>query len=149
MAQTDAVADQLLLVGQIQPARRCAGGDDQRAGFQPLVIHFEAEGALGKIGFDHGAVQVLGAEMLGLLLDVFDQFGAVDAFGKAREIFDQSGERELAAGLVSSDDQGLEIGARGVDGRGVAGAAGADDDDIMHGNFMLTNGDRSLTVAVQ
>ena len=132
MAQLDAVADQLLLVGQIEPARRCAGGNDQRASFQPLVIHFEAEGALGKIGFDDGAVQVLGAEMLGLLLDVLDQDGAVDAFGKSREIFDQRGERELAAGLVSGDDEGLQIGAGGVDGGGVAGAAGADDDHIVH-----------------
>jgi hypothetical protein len=74
-AAADAVADQLLLVGQIEPARRRAGRNDQRAGFQPLVIHFEAEGALGKIGFDDRAVQVLGAEMLGLLLDVFHQHG--------------------------------------------------------------------------
>ena len=36
-------------------------------------IHFEAERALRKIGLDDGAVQVLGAEMLGLLLHVLHQ----------------------------------------------------------------------------
>ena len=73
--------------------------------------------------------------MLGLLLDVLHQHGAVDAFGKAREVFDQRGERELAAGLVSGDNQWFQIGSRGIDGGGISGAAGADDDHIMHGNI--------------
>ena len=130
-----AVADELLLVGEVEPARRRARGNDERAGFEPLVIHFEAEGALGKVGFDDRAVQVIGAEVLGLLLDVFHQHGAVDALGKSWEIFDQRGERELAAGLVSSDHEGFQIGSRGVDGGGVSGAAGADDDDVVHWKF--------------
>ncbi len=127
------MADQLLFVGQVQPARRRAGGDDQRAGLQPLVIHFEAERALGEIGFDDGAVQVFGAEVLGLLLDVFHQQRALDAVGKAGEIFDQRGERELAAGFVSGDDQRFQVGSRGIDGGGVSGAARADDDHVEHG----------------
>jgi hypothetical protein len=96
------------------------------------LIHFEAEGALGKIGLDESAMQVFGAEMLGLLLDVFDQNGALDTVGKAREILDQRGERELAAGLVSSNDERLQISAGGVNGGGIPSAAGADDDDVVH-----------------
>ena len=67
------------------------------------------------------------------------RIGAVDAFGKAGEIFDQRGERKLAAGFMAVDHEGLQVGARGIDGRGIAGAAGADDDDVLHGNFMLAN----------
>ena len=59
--------------------------------------------------------------------------------GKSREILDQRGERKLAARFVSGDDQRFQIGARGVDGGGVSGAAGADDDHVMHGSFMLAN----------
>ncbi len=61
-------------------------------------------GRCGQIGFDDGAVQIFGAEVLGLFLDVFHQQGAVDAVRKSREVFDQRGERQLAAGFVSGDD---------------------------------------------
>ena len=42
-----------------------------------------------------------GAETLGLLLHVFDQVGAVDAFGKAGKVLDQRGQGQLPAGLFS------------------------------------------------
>ena len=57
------------------------------------MVHFQAEGPLGEIGLDEGAMQVFGAEMLGLLLDVLHQHGPFDAFGKSGEVFDQRGER--------------------------------------------------------
>ncbi len=77
----------------------------------------------------------LGAEAGGLLLHVFDEFGALDAFGPAGEVFDQGGDGELAAGLVAFEDEGLEVGAGGVDGGGEAGAAGAEDDQVANRNF--------------
>ena len=44
-AGADAVADQLVLVGKTQPARRRAGRNDQCAGLDLLsVLEFEAEG---------------------------------------------------------------------------------------------------------
>ena len=70
--------------------------------------------------------------MLRLFLHVFDEVGAVDAFGEAREILYEGGEGKLAAGFVTADYQGFQIGASGIDGCGVAGAAGADDDDVAH-----------------
>ena len=52
--------------------------------------------------------------------------------GKSGEILDQGGHRELAARLVAADHQGLQIGAGGVDGGRVSGAAGADNHHISH-----------------
>ncbi len=72
----------------------------------------------------------LGAEALGLLLHVFDEFGALDAIGPAGEVFDEGGDGKLATGLVAFKDEWLEVGAGGVDGGGKAGAAGAEDDEV-------------------
>ena len=59
-------------------------------------------------------------------------------FGKAGIVVDLGGEHELAArdvgGIVVPapfDDQGLELGARGVDGRGEARGPGSEDDDLV------------------
>ena len=125
-----------------RPSQRAEapGGDDQRARLVPFVFHLKAERALGKIGLDDGAVQVLGAEPLGLLLHVLHQLRALDALGKSGEIFDLGGERKLAARLMSRDHQRFQTGARGIDGCGVSGAAGAEDDDIMHGRFYAIRG---------
>ena len=76
----------------------------------------------------------LGAEARGLLLHVFDELGTLYALGPAGEVFDESGDGELAAGLVAFEDEGFEVGAAGVDGGGEAGAAGAEDDDIANGS---------------
>ena len=77
----------------------------------------------------------LGAEARGLLLHVVDELGALDAVGPAGEVFDQRGDGELAAGLVAFEDERLEVGARGVDGGGQPGAAGAQDDGVANGGF--------------
>jgi hypothetical protein len=79
-------------------------------------------------------VQVFGAEVLGLFLDVFDQIRTLDAFREAGEIFDEGGDGKLAAGLVSGDDERFQVCSRGVDRRCVSGAAGAQNDQFVHGN---------------
>ena len=79
------------------------------------MIHFHAKRPFRKIGLNHRAMQVLGAEMLRLFLDIFDQHRAVDAFGEAGKVLDQRGERELSARFVPGDDQGFQIRARGID----------------------------------
>jgi hypothetical protein len=75
------------------------------------------------------------AELLGLRLHVHHQLRPHDAIREAGEVFDLRGRGELAAGHVAGEDQGLQIGASGVNRRCVAGAAGADDDDVFHGGF--------------
>ena len=83
-------------------------------------------------------MDIFGAEVLGLFLDVFDQLGSVDAFRETGEILDQRGERELPARLMACNDKGFQIGARGIDCGRVSGAARPDDYEISHGIPMLT-----------
>ena len=56
----------------------------------------------------------------------------MDAFRESRKILDQAGDRKLAAGLMPDDHEGFQIRPRGIDCGGVAGAAGAYNDDIVH-----------------
>ena len=72
-----------------------------------------------------------GAEALGLLAEPRHQLGAHDAVGEAGVVLDVGGEHELAAGGEALDDERREVRARGVDGRGQTGGAGADDDDLV------------------
>ena len=129
-AGADAVADEGLLGGEIEPARAGAGGDDERAGVDGLFAEVEGEGVLGEIDGGEVGHAELGAEAGGLLLHVLDELGALDALGPAGEVFDERGDGELAAGLVAFEDEGLEVGAGGVDGGGKAGASGAEDDSV-------------------
>ena len=124
-----------LLFGlEAQPAGGGARSDDDGAGLDPFAFDIEAEGVDGEIGVEDGAVEVLGAEVLGLLLHVLDEVGAIDAFGEAGEVFDECSEGKLAAGFVAADDEGFEIGAGGVDGGGIAGATGPYNNDVSHRN---------------
>lgn len=88
-----------------------------------------------------------GTEAGGLLLHVLDEFGALDSFGPAGEVFDQGGDGELTTWLVAFEDEGFEIGAGGVDGGGESGAAGTEDDcvascDVGHIGFHSVNARR-------
>jgi hypothetical protein len=77
-------------------------------------------------------VDVLGAEVLGLLLHVLHQLRPIYAVRKAWIILDQRGHRQLAARLMAGDDQRFQIRARGIDRRGISGTTGANDHDIAH-----------------
>jgi hypothetical protein len=59
--------------------------------------------------------------MLGLLLHLLHQPGALDDVGKARVILHVGGDGELAAGLNALHQHRLQAGAGGIDGRRVAG----------------------------
>src|SRR5262249_37312224 len=59
-----------------------------------------------------------------------------DAVGVAGVVLDVGRDRQLAAGLEALEEERLQVRARGVDGGGVAGGAGADDEDVtdlVHG----------------
>ena len=132
-AGADAVSDEGLLGGQAEPARGGSAGDDEGVGADGLGADLDFKGAAGEVGGGDVAHAELGAEAGGLLLHVLDELGALDALGPAGEVFDQGGDGELAAGLVAFDDERLEVGARGVDGCGEAGAAGSEDDGVAYG----------------
>ena len=131
----NAVADESLLGGEVEPAGACSGRDDEGAGENLLGADGKFDGLTG-FGGEFGGGEVghaeLGAEAGGLLLHVFDELGALDAFGPAGEIFDEGGDGELAAGFVAFQDEGLEVGTAGVDGGGEACTARAEDDEVAH-----------------
>ena len=73
--------------------------------------------------------------MLGLLLHLLHQPGALDDVGIAGIVFDIGGDGELAAGLDALDQDRLEHGARRIDRGGVASRTGPDNDDLGMGRF--------------
>ena len=68
--------------------------------------------------------------MLGLALHLLHQPRALDDLGKAGVVLDIGGDRQLAAGLQAGHQDRLQIGARRIDRRRVAGRARADDQDF-------------------
>src|SRR5579871_438994 len=131
-ARAHAAADQFLLGLEPQPARGSSRSDDQRAGLDPFPFDIQAERASGEVSVDDRAMHEFGAKVLRLFLHVFHEFRSVDAFGKPGKVLHQRSERELAAGFMAADYEGFQIGAGGVDGCGVAGAAGSYDHDVLH-----------------
>jgi hypothetical protein len=121
-----------LLGGQVEPACTGSAGDDERAGADGIFARAEVQliRVLAEVGGDELGHLEFGAEADGLLLHVLDEVRALHALGPAGKVLDQSGDRELAAGLVAFEDERLEVGARGVDGGSEAGAAGAEDDGV-------------------
>ena len=90
----------------------------------------------GEVDRGHVVGDQLGAEALGLLAQVVHQVRAHDAVGEAGEVLDVGGVHQGAAGGHRAlEHQRCQVGPRGVDGGGVAGRAGADDDhvaDVVH-----------------
>ena len=129
-AGADAAASQPLLPGDVEPARRRAGGDDQGAGPPGLVarLHQERTRREVDLGDVHG--QDLGPEALRLLLHLVHELGAHDPVGEPGVVLDVGRQHELTAGLQPLQDERLEVGARGIEGRGVAGRSGADHDHV-------------------
>src|SRR5260370_21387292 len=99
------MAYELLLVGQSQPARGSAAGDDERLRVYLMHAEMKQERALAEV--DAGKVRqaVFRAKTLRLLSHVLDQLRSHDSLGKARKVFGQRGEAKLAAGIVAFDYQ--------------------------------------------
>jgi len=128
-----AAADEFLFVRQSEVPRRGTGRDDHRLRPQRFAAEFHAERSVIVLR-DRLDASVLDAraEFLRLLLHVHHHLRAHDTLGKAGEILHLRGRRELAAGLRAGKHQRIQVCAGGVDGGGVAGAAGSDDDDVFH-----------------
>jgi hypothetical protein len=93
------------------------------------AIASEAERALVEFDFDDDVLDDLCADMLRLRAHLLHQPRALDDVGEARIVLDIRGDGELAARLQPRDQQRFAHGARRIDGGGVAGGTGADDDD--------------------
>ena len=106
--------DQLLLVGQTQPARRRSAGNDQSLRVHHMMSNVQQERTLAQIRAREMRHAILRAKAFRLLAHVLDQLRPHDPFRKAGEIFDQCSHGKLPARLVAFDDQRFQIGARGV-----------------------------------
>ena len=132
-AGADPHAEQGVLAGDAEMTGRGTHGQDDRAGVMGFVADgdgLDRSGQVDRVDVFHAQV---GAEAQGLLTHLIHQFGAHDAVFEAGVVLDLGGGHQRAAELAALEDQGLELGARGVHGGGVTGRTGADDDDVMDG----------------
>ncbi|MCY1291136.1 hypothetical protein D9M70_403130 [compost metagenome] len=105
-----------------------AGGDDQRVAAVGAAVTLEDEGTLLQLGGVDVVVDNLGVEALGVLLHALHQGRAGQALDVTGPVVHFGGGGELAAGLDAGDHHGFEVGAGGIDCRGVTRRAGAQDD---------------------
>jgi hypothetical protein len=104
-----------------QPLRRGTGRDDQCIRLIAVAGIAQAdERPARQVDVHDGIEEELGADMLGLLLHLLHQPGALDDVGEARVVLHVGGDGELAAGLDALDQHGLQIGASRVDGGRIA-----------------------------
>ena len=127
------MADEFLFAGEAEVAWCGAGGDDEGFGFEGFRAGLQQEGTIAATldRLDAG-IGDAGAKFFRLGLYFHHQLRAHDAFGMTGKIFHFGGGRQLSARLRARKEQGAEVGACGVNRCGVAGATGADDDDIFH-----------------
>ena len=130
-AGRDAKAAERLLAWQAEPARLRAGGDDYR------VAEIEIARIGGRDKRPAPEIERLdmveddpGPDMLGLGVHLLHQPGSLDDVGKPRVVLDIGGDRQLAAGLDPGQQNRLQVGAGGIDRRGIAGRPGADDQNL-------------------
>ena len=127
----NAEAAEMLLGRDAEPFRLRAGRDDERiAGVDLAAVAGEPERPLREIDRRDVVGDELRADMFGLRAHLLHQPRALDRRGEARIILDVGRDHELAAGLKTRDQHGFEHGAGRINGGGIAGRAGADDDEL-------------------
>ena len=109
-----------------------------------VVIEEELLGGGGEVDLLDHVVADFGTEALGLLGHDIHEVGAHDAMLEAGVVLDFGGDGELSTGLDAGEEEGLHVGAAGIDRGGEAGGAGADDDDgvdgVAHGDSRVSWG---------
>ena len=87
---------------------------------------------------------ILRVEALGVLQEALHQVGALHAVDVGRPVVDVGRRHQLAALGDAGDQHRLQVGARGVEGGGVAGRAGAEDQDagVLRGVEVMALGKR-------
>ena len=125
-----AVALQPLFRVEPEPAGARAGGDDHGLGAVLVLVHPDTERTLGEVDLRHVVGDELGAEAAGLVAEVLHHLRAHDAVLVARVILDVARDHQLPAPLEPLDHERVQVGACRVEGRGIAGGAAADDDQL-------------------
>ncbi len=115
--------------GQPEVARRGTGGDDEGVAGVAAGIAREPEGALREVGGADVVAHEARSKARGVRFQARHQVGAEHALRVARPVVHLGSGHQLAAFFQTGKQHGREVGAGGVDGGGVAGGAGAEDED--------------------
>ncbi len=124
-----AAAHEFFLGRQAEVSRRGAGGDDQRVAGVGAGVAFQHEGTLPELHRVDMVEHDLGLEPLGVLLEALHQRRTLHAHRVGRPVVHFGRGHELAALGDAGDQHGLQVCARGVDGGGVSGGAGTEDQE--------------------
>ena len=131
-ASGHAEALELLFRRQTEPACLRAGGDDERVRqIFVAAVALEPDRVLGQIRLYNGVGDHVRAHMFGLGPHLIHEPRALDHVGETGIVLDIGGDGHLTARLDALDQERLQHGARRVDGGGVAGRTGADDDHLF------------------
>ena len=129
-ASRDAEALVGLLGLETQPLGARAGGKDHRiGGVGRAAVAMRHKGPHVEVELGDNVPDDLGAHGAGMGLHVDHQLGALH-LGMAGPVLDLGGGGQLATRLEPLHEDRFEHGTRGVDAGGVAGRAGADDQDL-------------------
>ena len=115
--------------GQSEVFGRCAGGYDERLGFDGAVaVHGQDEGISLQIDIGDDAPAYFHAEAFGLFAEVLHELRTHDAFRVSGKVLDFGRRGELSAGQHSLVEDGAEVRASRVYcGRISCGAAAHDE----------------------
>ena len=125
-----ALAHERLLGRQAEVHRRGAGGDDQRVAGVGARIADQRDRAsrrASRCGCGRRSISV--SKRSACFWKRSISSGPWTPIGVGRPVVDVGGGHELAALGEAGDEHGFQVGAGGVDGGGVAGGAGAEDEE--------------------
>ena len=105
-------------------------GDDQRVAGIDAAVAGQGEGALGEVNLVDVVENDFGLEALGMFLKTLHQLGALHAHDVGRPVVHFGGGHQLATLGHAGNQQGLEVGTGRVYGCGIAGRAGAEDENL-------------------
>src|SRR4051794_16692530 len=131
-AGRDAAAAELDLPGDAEPLGLRPHREDHRLGAIGLLADLDdVDAAVRELDLGGVVRDEARAETLGLSAELVHHLRAHHALRVARIVLDVRGVLKLPAPLEAFDDQRLELGARGVEGRRVAGGAAAQNDQVL------------------
>jgi hypothetical protein len=128
-AGRDPAAAEGLLGRQAEIHGAGARGDDERIAAVDGRVAGQLEGARREIDRVDVIEDDLGLEALGVAPHPLHQVRSLNAVGVARPVVHVGRRHQLASLFQSSDEDRAQVGACGVDGRGVAGGAGSQDQE--------------------
>jgi hypothetical protein len=121
-------ASEDFLTGQAEPASLRTGGDDHRiADIEIARISGCDKRPVPEIDLDDKIDDDPRPDMLSLLPHLLHQPRPLNDLGKAWIVLDVGGDGHLPARLQPGNEERLQIGARRVNRRGIAGGSRADD----------------------